>query len=289
MLEVVGEARPGQERIVLPEGLARDLNLNEAERRALEALARDGMAADQIRGLVVGLRRLREDQGRLALDRTPAFLVSARYLNGSSKILNRIGPVARAFGVTPDRFPQPRYLMTAAGLRSRALVLVENPLAFEAAVQTDRDLNLAWACSYGYGFALDQDYGALLAGALDCDPDNVTLLTRRGNPPQVRELFSLPPYFWGDLDPAAFGIYLRLKRRFAGLALSPLYREMAAILEQGGGHPYDRFSDKEGQNGLLMPEGLNTEERNLFQLCRERGLDQESLTPEAIARTIRLH
>lgn len=253
----------------------------EAGKEALRKLA--GKVADMppedMQRLLVGLAALRDSKEARVL---PIYEASARWLLGSSKILSALGSVAmRNLGIPLEEFaPPPRYLALAGPPCPKAFTLVENPHAFEAAVRADSGREYAWACSYGFGFSMDQRYGELLETNLTCYAESLTLLVRDGNPPPLSTLLDCENlFFWGDLDSSGLRIFESLKKRYPRLQLSPLYSPMVRILERGGGHPYVKATGKDGQKEQEEKCGsFGTEEaQDLAALCIVRGVDQEAL------------
>jgi len=279
MVTVVKPDRPEPEWLGRWRGILDDAGLNADEIQALLPVgAKIELSAPDCLQLIGGLKRLRDDQGDLA--GVPLYDVSARYLLGASKLLEKIGKAARAFGIDVDTFPPAyRYLAVAGPPSPKAFTLVENPHSFEAAVRADARLESAWACSYGFGFSMDQRYGGLLVSNLTNEVyfESHTILVRAGDPPALKDLLGCERlFFWGDLDLEGLRIYQELKKRFPNIRLSPLYGPMAEILAAGGGHPYVKLVGKDGQR---PPAAGDPEVDRLAALCRERGLDQEAVDP----------
>ena len=106
-----------------------------------------GMDITAMQGLLTGLLALRRDQH--GLFGTARFEVSARYLLGSSKLLDSLpSPALQQFGIELSRFPAfPGYVVVAGAARPRAVILVENPHSFEAAVEATVAEPVAWVCT----------------------------------------------------------------------------------------------------------------------------------------------
>lgn len=279
MVTVAKPDRPDPEWLKRWRGILNDADLNPKEIQALlPAGATINLSVPDSLRLIEGLKRLRDDQGALA--GVPLYDVSARYLLGSSKLLEKIGKAARAFGIAIEAFSPPyRYMALAGNPDPKAFTLVENPHSFEAAVRADARLESAWACSYGFGFSMDQRYAELLASNLTNTVyfDNLIILIRAGEPPTLTDLLGCERlFFWGDLDLEGLRIYQELKKRFPNIRPSPLYEPMAEILAAGGGHPYVKLVGKDGQR---PPAAGDPEVDRLAALCRERGLDQEAVDP----------
>lgn len=229
--------------------------------------------------LISGLKQLRREQA--SQKGLPLYDVSARYLLGSSKLLDRIRKPAIAFGINVDAFAQAhKYVAVAGPARPKAVILVENPHAFETAVEVQTDC--AWACTYGFGIALGKDerHGQMFVENLTTHTSALKTLVRSGNPPPLGNLLGHPVlYFWGDLDLAGLMIFSQLRASFPQIQLSALYLPMIEMLKSKQGHPYHKLTGKDGQMpSSSVYESLTT----LAALCRGRGVDQESLTREQI-------
>ncbi len=217
------------------------------------------------------------------MDGRPRFEVSARCLLGSSKALDALpNAVLRRFGIDPARFPAfPGYVMVAGPPHPQAVLLVENPHAFERALQTEGSEQAAWVCTFGYGLSLRQgQHGDQLAGLLE-SPAAPRTLVRRGRPPPWEALLAHPRIrFWGDLDREGLVIFQRLRRRHPHIALSGIYHPMLERLRDGGGHPYCALAGKAGQGDVP----LDPHTALLIEACRERALDQEWVSEADIGR-----
>jgi hypothetical protein len=241
--------------------------------------ALEGFDDDALRRLVAGLLELRDRQRQLAGQ--PRFQVSARFLLGSSKLLDELPAVdLRRFGIDPELFPPfPGYLVVAGPPKPAAVVLVENPHCFEAAVRGSAVERAGWIVTYGYGLSLRQSQHGQQLASLLAGRGRLHGLTRAGSPPPIAELLAHAElYFWGDLDLEGLNIYQRLRASLPGLRLSALYRPMIQWLRDGGGHPYAAATAKVGQS----VSGLDPTLRPLAELCARRGCDQESVDPELI-------
>ncbi len=234
--------------------------------------------------ILQGLISLRESQA--SETGRHRFLVSARYLLGSSKLLDEFAsPSLRAFGIHVDQFQgHPLYVVVAGCQSPDAVVLVENPAAFEMAVATNAIHQCAFVCTYGFGLSKSQeDYGNQLAGMVEDRFASAITLRRDGATcPGAKELLAHDRIaFWGDLDPAGIQIYLRLKKTVPGLRLSALYQPMIASLRnQSRNHPYVSVVGKTGQNQMPITCGEDEKiARELLVLCASRGVDQERVLP----------
>jgi hypothetical protein len=232
-----------------------------------------------------GLIRLRDNQA--ALTGMPAFLISARYLLGSSKILQKLGGRAlKEFGIDLSRFTDhPAYVITAGASEPSAVVLVENPTAFELAVKTSASKECAFIATFGFGLSkVPDDFGYQLACIVENRlMETVTLVREGSSTPPVHDLLAHPRItFWGDLDIAGMQIYERLARRLPTLSLSALYEPMmAAIATANTRHPYVAAVGKAGQQPY---SASRTDALHLLTYCDTWAVDQELLTASDIER-----
>lgn len=239
------------------------------------------------RAILQGLLNLRENvEAEAGRHR---FVVSARYLIGSSKLLDSMPSAAlKAFGIQIDRFPShPLYVVAAGCAAPETVVLVENPAAFEMAVATAAALRCAFIATFGFGLSKgEDDYGRQLAGLVEARFAGAITLVREGSScPTARELLNHPNItFWGDLDVAGIEIFQRLKRAVPGLRFSALYQPMLEALEgQVGSHPYVPSVGKQGQHDRYMTiRSDDTITEKLIARCAMRGVDQECVQPTQI-------
>jgi hypothetical protein len=215
------------------------------------------------------------------------FIVSARHLIGSSKLLN-VFPNAilkKFFGCEPAWIEQIPYVVTAGPAEPHGVILIENPWAFERAIELGIAESHALIATFGYGLSRQGDaFGRQLASQIETRDQQLIQLRRHGAPPDLAKLFHHANLtFWGDLDPEGLRIYMRLKRRLPNLRLSSLYEPMFAQLIREGGHPYHAATGKEGQVALTAAElQAFAEVAELACACANRGLDQEALSSAAI-------
>ncbi len=262
--------------------------ITDADARALKQLASSvqGFSKIQMITIIEGLKRLREDQQ--ALFGQPLFSVSAQYLLGSSKMLAAFNSRAiKSFGIEIERFPErPPYIVIGGNHDNpEGVILVENPVSFEMAIQSTARLRYAFVCTFGFGLSnIGNDFGNQLAGAIETR--NAIILNRTGS--QFYSLDNLLQhshvFFWGDLDPAGIQIYLRLKQRLPQLELSALYRPMIDMLDiPSRSHPYVTATGKSGQHDMKIhcPE-VEVVAAWLLKKCVARGVDQECLSPNDI-------
>lgn len=120
--------------------------------------ASDGFMVELIRSIEV----LIQGQDDIP-EGSPLFEASARFLCGSSKMLDDLGPtLLKTIGLDVDRFSRsPRYVIVAGPPSPEAVVLIENPHSFEKAIQSDA--SCAYVCTYGFGLTMSHDgHGTLL-------------------------------------------------------------------------------------------------------------------------------
>lgn len=235
--------------------------------------------------LLDGLYRLRDAQKDYR--GVPLYDVSAKFLLGSSKMLSGLKKEAVNFGIRYDSFTASyRYITVASPQNPKGVILVENPHSFETAVQADTHQDYAWVCSYGFGIALDKGYkyGELLLANLTKHLDKCVLLTRSGNPPDLKTLLSNQNIsFWGDLDTGGLSIFLKLKSSIPNLKPSKLNKYLIAALAKGIYHPYTKLVGKAGQVSFNSSDQDVTE---LMILCGEKGVDQELVSIEQVQEAI---
>lgn len=244
-----------------------------------------GMEEHTLRGIATGMAKMRDAFGNE--QKESRFIVSARHLIGSSKLLS-LFPTAilkKFFGCEPAWVEQIPYVVTAGPAEPQCVILIENPWAFERAIELGMTKNHALIVTFGYGLTRQGDaFGRQLASQIETQGQKLIQLRRHGNPPDLATLFHHTNLtFWGDLDPEGLRIYMRLKRRLPNLRLSSLYESMVAQLIREGGHPYHVATGKEGQVPLTTSE-LQTfaEVAELAYACANKGLDQEALSSAAI-------
>lgn len=243
----------------------------------------EGMGPGEMARLVRGLRQMREDAVTLAGKRL--YNVSARYLLGSSKLLRYLPTrILREFGIPIDSMLGPqRVVRVAASTAPRAVILIENPHAFESAVLADDQNEFCFISSDGNGLSKQgEEYGDQLVELADPRSDVYTLSWRNIVVDFNTAIKQCPHamYFWGDLDLAGMNIYARLKRarpEFADMQLSPLYDPMIEQFKAGGWHSY-KGVQKDGQKlDSNISDALLDEIKDLAELCKERGVDQETV------------
>lgn len=265
------------------------MGLNPLDRSALQplykALAPFDAALQEM--VLNGLLRLRENLSREV--GRHRFVVSARYLLGSSKLLDALpGPALKAFGVPVERFPgHPLYVVAGGCANPETVILVENPAAFELALATGAATRCAFIATFGFGLSkADDDYGRQLAGLVEERfAGAITLVREASACPTAKTLLNHPNItFWGDLDPAGIEIFQRLRRALPKLHFSALYLPMLeATQSMSGAHPYVSAVGKPGQQGrYLTVRCEDTVAETMLARCSARGVDQESVPPEMI-------
>lgn len=258
---------------------------SDAEQVALESAGETlaELDASDLARLAQGLKQLKADQDSLAGE--SRYPVSARYLLGSSKLLDALPtPALAAFGIDLGRLNKAvSYVIVAGPPEPKCVILVENPQAMETALLADLP-HIAWVATFGYGLSMaGEEYGRQLASILEDPSRRICPLIRAGAPPALDRLLSHPRlHFWGDLDPEGLRIYARIRARYPSLTLSALYTPMLAQLDQDGKHhPYAKLVAKEGQ------ARWNTDDpvlQHLLGRCQVRGVDQETLGSDVISR-----
>jgi len=225
--------------------------------------------------LLAGLRRLRDEQHLVAGQ--PSFVVSATYLMGSSKLLSTLdGKCLRLFGIDIDKFiaRTPYVMVGGGGETSQTVILVENPIAFETAIQSAASIRHAFVCTFGFGLSNSaNEYGNQLAGTVETGK---AILLRRteGLHTSFETLMQHPEiHFWGDLDVAGFQIFERIASKIPHLKLSALYEPMIkAAANSACSHPYVMAVGKSGQKPF-KPIRKDTE--TMLEYCERWAVDQE--------------
>ncbi|WP_096084476.1 Wadjet anti-phage system protein JetD domain-containing protein [Agaribacterium haliotis] len=260
-------------------GVMHDMGVDPADQEVLIALSDkvEGLAVDDMKRLLSGLLTLRKDLPQL--NGQSRYLVSAKYLLGSSKLLDALpSPLLRKFGINLDPLiGPPSYIITAGPSSPACVVLVENPQAMEAALQTQIGSKIAWIATFGYGLSRSgNEYGGQLASLIE-GGNRLTALVRQGTPPPIEHLLQHSEiYFWGDFDREGFQIYWRLRSKISQLRLSGLYHPMRAMIESTDNHhAYNDLVSKPNQNTWQCSD-MNVQK--LLDLCESRAVDQESVS-----------
>lgn len=230
------------------------------------------MNEDDMDRLIRRLLLLRNEQYSCA--GMPKFVVSAKYLLGSSKIIGNLPAKAlRNFGIDVSQFiDSPSYVIVAGCSNPKAVLLIENPHAFETAVESGAANKIAMIATYGYGLSRSDDsFGKQLAEIVESGKAIIPLV-RAGNPPPVHELFAHNNmFFWGDADTEGIRIFERLKTKLPQLELSGLHRVMQELtVDHDKSHPYVAITGKENQK-----QGGGNK-------SQYRAVDQEAVTAAQI-------
>lgn len=232
-----------------------------------------------IDGLVQLRANLSEEAGR------HRFLVSAKYLMGSSKLLDELPSSAlRSFGISVELFPRhPLYVVVAGPPSPKAVVLVENPAAFELAAKTLAIEDCTFIATFGFGLSkASEEFGTQLAGMVEEGFSNAVTLAREGaSPLSAKELLAHRNItFWGDLDIAGMQIYERIARHLPTITLSALYDPMIEAITMGDNrHPYVSAVGKQGQT---MFQATREDVQTMLSYCHEWAVDQELVTASQI-------
>jgi len=262
----------------------RSTGMDESETEALASChdKLDDFSDADLRDLARGLKILKSVQKEER--NTPRFVVSAKYLLGSSKILGSLPSASlKGFGIDVDSFPDAvPHLVVAGPENPDAVLLIENPHSFEEAIAAGCSDRVALVVTYGYGLSRSGEaYGNSLATLIE-QADRLIPLIRKGNPPPPKLLFTHPKImFWGDLDREGLRIYIQLQKQIPALRASAIYIPMIEAMKMGMSHPYAKSTAKERQR---MVENAPKEILPLVVSCMERGIDQEAISQTEIAR-----
>jgi len=292
-VKIVGEVPPPPPNPSLDawQAVLDDTGLGESDKAVLIPLHKPlaCFGRETLGDILQGLLRLRDNVGQET--GCHRFVVSARYLIGSSKLLDSMPSAAlKAFGIQIDRFPShPLYVVAAGCADPETVVLVENPAAFEMAVATAAARRCAFIATFGFGLSKgEDDYGRQLAGLVEERFAGAITLVREGSScPTARELLNHPNItFWGDLDVAGIEIFQRLRRAVPGLRFSAIYQPMLEALEgQAGSHPYVSSVGKQGQHDRYVTVRCeDTIAEVMLARCSTRAVDQECVLPEQVER-----
>jgi Uncharacterized protein conserved in bacteria C-term(DUF2220) len=261
---------------ILWRSVAATLSTDEAELAILEPLgdSLEGFDEAHMRDLVHCLHALRSDHDRL--NGRPLFEVSAGYLLGSSKLLSSLDArCLRHFGIRIADFPsRPPYLLVASAPAPTAVILVENPVAFELAVSSRAAQTCTFVCTFGFGLSNGgNEYGFQLANIVNAN-QAIILHRTQGMATDLATLLSHPNVqFWGDLDMAGMQIFERLAKRIPHITLSALYQPMLeAIANPLQRHPYAMATGKGGQ-ALYIPR--RDDAQAVASRCQVFAVDQE--------------
>lgn len=292
-VRIIGNVSPSPPNLALEawRTTLEEIGLEDVDIAALAPLYKQLFCFDSVnqRKIVEGLLSLRENADKEG--GRHRFTVSARYLIGSSKLLDAMpASTLKAFGIRVDRFTNhPRYVVVAGCAQPEAVVLVENPAAFEMAVATSAAQRCAFIATFGFGLSKTQeDYGKQLADMVeDRFSGTITLMRQGSSCPTARDLLCHPNItFWGDLDIAGITIFQRLRKSIPGLQLSALYTPMLdAIAHPSGSHPYVSAVGKPGQKEMSVSSIVgDIIAEAMLAKCVTCGVDQECVLPEQVER-----
>jgi hypothetical protein len=236
--------------------------------------------------LLRGLIKLRADQHTLL--RAPSFIISAKYLLGSSKILDSLPNKAlRMFGIDTSLFTgAPPVVLIAGPSSPKNVVLIENPHAFWKALESTATEKTAFLVTFGYGLSRHgDDFGSQLVSLLEYKTSLIGAICA-GSPPSVQEMLRHKNIsFWGDLDVEGIRIFQRLNKVIPQLTLSSLYEPMLkAVCDPAQSHAYVQAAAKHRQVGVRhsdLEREMNCLE--LLNACSERAVDQEIMSCDEIA------
>lgn len=257
-----------------------EADLSENDRVALHPLytALESFNAHHMEVLLAGLRKLRAEQHLVAGQ--PSFVVSASYLMGSSKLISSLDVKSlRLFGIDLDQLPtRTPYVMVGGGGESpQTVILVENPIAFEGAMQSAASVRHAFVCTFGFGLSNSaSEYGNQLAGAVETG-GAILLRRTEGSHTSFDKLMRHPEiHFWGDLDIAGLQIFERIASRIPHLKLSALYEPMIkAAANPACRHPYVAAVGKAGQKTHKAFKPTRRDTESMLGHCEKWAVDQE--------------
>jgi len=282
-LNIAAPAKTEPESLVSWRDAVRASGLTDGEVLALEPCHErlDGFSDSDLLNLAQGLLAMRKGQSEEK--DMPRFVLSAKYLLGSSKLLASLpAPALRSFGIDidiiPDAIPQ---VIVAGPERPEAVLLIENPHSFEEAIAAGCAEKFALVITFGYGLSRSGEaYGNSLVNLVD-QANRLVPLIRVGNPPSPRMLLEhLRIFFWGDLDREGLRIYASLRKRIPALRASALYIPMIEAIKRGKSHPYTKATAKKNQGTVTkLPDDVV----RLVPLCADRGVDQEVVCRDDIS------
>jgi hypothetical protein len=219
--------------------------------------------------------------------RLPLREASALAFQGRSKVLDSREELLRVLGAAPGQFSEaPIQLLVQVPEHIEDVLFVENLVTFER--MADHQRGSVWKRSllvYAAGF---RGSARRLQSRESC---RVYLRASRGCAAQLAlvedwlfGLTQLPVFFFGDLDFTGLQILANLRTVFDGAsAWQPGYKQLAAILQSGGGHLPGQATKESQQDpretGCAFADG------QLLPLMRTCGrfVDQEAFSPYAQA------
>lgn len=207
------------------------------------------------------------------------FNVSARNVMGGSKVLSAVDSKAmQALGL-PARLKtsSPRYVVCAGPSGSAATLLIENPRAFENAVQSGLSETVALVCTYGFGLSY---LGQVWSEDMHSEDKPIQII-RSGMPSSLSDLLQTKHvYLWADLDLAALSIYKSLKFTIPQLQFSAIYQVMMEMVKDGKrSHPYAAIFEKDGQvtTSTSLIDVSDPVTNAIYESCKTRAVDQEAV------------
>ena len=261
--------------------------LTEQEREALAPLSTklSEFTDSELEHILNGLIQLRSNLSTEI--HRPNFLVSAKYLLGSSKLLSSLsGRAMKAFGIDTDGFSShPPYVVAGGSANPEMVVLIENPASFELAMNTRAVKHCAFIATFGFGLSKQsEDYGNQLAELAKGGFNGAITLIREGSdcPPAKTLLTHSNIVFWGDLDIAGMQIYERIVSIVPHLRLSAMYEPMIeAIQNVDRRHPYVTATGS-GKPGQKLYQSNRQDIQQILAYCERYAVDQEIVLPEEI-------
>jgi hypothetical protein len=238
--------------------------------------------AEHMEILLAGLRKLRDEQHLLTGQ--PSYVVSATYLMGSSKLLFALDAKSlRLFGIDIDKFTArtPYVIVGGGGKAPQSVILVENPIAFEVAIQSAASIRHTFVCTFGFGLSNTQsEYGNQLAGAIEAGGATLLRRTEGLHTSFEQLLLHSEIHFWGDLDIAGLQIFERIASRIPHLKLSALYNPMIkAVANPVYSHPYVVAVSKAGQKAF---KPIRNDTKAVLKYCEKWAVDQEIVSSHDI-------
>lgn len=269
--------------MLLWRSVVRALDVQEEEMNLLVPLGAclEGFDEIQMRDLLHCLYALRAGQDRAA--GRPLLAVSAEYLLGSSKLMSSLDARSlRHFGIKVQEFSsRPSYLVVASAPSPAAVILVENPVAFEVAVESRASQVCTFVCTFGFGLSnVANEYGYQLASIVTSNRGTILHRTQGATTDLESLMAHSNLHFWGDLDQAGMQIFERIAQRVPHIRLSALYQPMLdAIQNSRRRHPYAAGTGKGGQV-LYIPQ--REDARAVAQQCIHHAVDQEIVSRDQI-------
>jgi hypothetical protein len=214
----------------------------------------------------------------LALKETPStndkdrYILSARHLLGSSKVLDNISRLTKDLNITLPADESAYYVLTAGKATATQVIFVENPRAFNYLKPFAHQYDTLIISAYGYGLTLENFSGKLEKNAvIACPTDN----ERQAD--LLKILSKTCVIYWGDLDKEGLSIFESLQINIPQLRLSSIYSRMLEDVIKIG-HPYHALFDKAGQKNKLYRLSISA---SVIDKSQDRALDQEMYCQES--------